>query len=719
MTYLDEMNLQLENQNFPGFLELWKEYCSNHEIQVAELLEILENVKESEYRSHFGPYAEEGLDLLDRLDEPAKEGEILKLIYDLQTTNSEKLAQTALAYLEKNYEQDSSFKEKIRLVGLRKKDSFQGAIRNFELLSHMAKGKFIYHTSGWGVGEIIDLSLIREQLSIEFENVVGVKELSFKNAFTTLVPVSEDHFLARRFGNPDLLEKEAKEDPLKVFKMMLTDLGPLNAQEIKNEMCEVVIAADEWTKWWQNVRSKAKKDTHIQTPESLNQPFILLDKSISHADSFKELLEKNYDLEKFLQESYQFVKMFPEVLKESDLKSLFREKLLHYLHHLEESQDLLKLEIYIFLEEFFNDHLDQALIKIVQNADDFEYIMNTFHVSALKKRLLELVRKHRKDWPSIFSETFLNIPQHFLRDYVLKELMKPEESATLKATLKKLIEHPVMYPECFVWYFQKIQTEEDLPYSDLDGKRLFLEGLFILLYHIENKSQYNELTKKIHLLITKKHFQLFRDNIVDSPIEFVREILLLITKCQIFNSHDFKVFQSLAKVVHPNLQSSSVESEEDDQIIWTTQEGYRRIQERVQHIATIETIENAKEIEIARSYGDLRENSEYKFAQEKRARLQSEMKLLSSQLSHARILSPDDISEEKVGVGVVVEVINGSGKKLNYTILGPWDADPDKSILSFQSQLAKAMRGKKVNETFKFKEELFKVASIRSYLGNS
>lgn len=719
MGYLEEMSLQLENQNFPGFLQLWEEYRSNSEVPAGEIIEIFEMVRDSEFYDHFGPFAEEGLDLIQALDDPSREVDVLRLILDLQTTNSEKLAKAALNFLEKEYADKPNYREKIRLIGLRKQDDFQGAIRNFELLTHMQKGKFIYHTGGWGVGEIIEISLIREQLSIEFENVHGVKELSFKNAFHSLVPVSDNHFLARRFGNPDQLEEEAKEEPIEILKLVLADLGPLNAAEIKEELHEVVIPASDWAKWWQNARAKLKKDTKVKTPASLSEPFVLLDKEVSHIDNFKNLMEKETEIEEFLQKSYQFIKLHPEVLKEKEVKAAYREKLLKHLSQLQESQDLLKIEIFILIEDVYGEHLDQALVKLIEKAEDIEYLINSFQISALKKKLLQHIRKVRADWRDIFSETFLNISQHFLREYALKELNKAEDKDLLRATVHKLLEHPVMYPECFFWYFQKIQTDNDLVFGKREGKQLFFESLFILLYHIESKSEYNELVKKIHALIAKKHFELFRENIVDTSIDYIREILLLITKCQTFNSHDYKTFLSLAKVVHPNLEDAADSKEVDESIIWTTGEGYRKIQERIHHIATVETVENAKEIEIARSYGDLRENSEYKFAQEKRARLQSEMKLLSSQLSQARILSPDDIDETTIGVGTIVELVNPKGKVYKYTILGPWDADPEKSILSFQSQLAKTMYGRKVNDTFDFKEESYTVKRIKSYLAEA
>ncbi|MCH9634359.1 MAG: Transcription elongation factor GreA [Chlamydiae bacterium] len=720
MSYLDEMSLQLENQNFPRFLQLWEEYKSNNEISASETIKILENVKFSEYAQVFGQYSEETLSFLDKLDDPSLKPDLLRLIIDLQTSQSELLAQEALKYLTETYSSDPLFKEKIRLVGLRSGEHFQGAIRNFELLNHMEKGKFIFHTGGWGAGEILDISLIREQLSIEFENIIGARELSFKNAFKNLEPLPSEHFLAMRYGDPDLLEANAKKDPLEVFKLLLSDLGPLNAQEVKEEMFELVIPAEDWVKWWQTARSKAKKDPKVQIPKSSKQPFVLLDKEVSFSDDFKKLLEKDLPVENLLVDSFNFLKQHSEVLKDSEIKTLYREKLLENLSTLEEGQELLKIELYLFLEEFFQDNLDNALLKVIQEANDISFLVKSIGLSPLKKKFLMMVRKHREDWDDIFSNLFFSVNQHFLREYILKELMNSKNRDVLEATIQKLLDHPVTFPECFTWYFQKIQTKPEYPFSDKAGKELFFEALFILLYHIENSPEQQELTKKVHTLIISDNFQLFRDNIAKVSIEFVREILLLVSKCQLFSSHDLKVFLSLAKVVHPNLEPGvSSENQTDELYIWTTQEGYMKTQERIKKIATVDTVENAKEIEVARAYGDLRENAEYKFAQERRARLQGEMKLLSTQINQARIISPEDIDTKKVSVGTIVSLVSAQGDRLSYTILGPWDADPDKGILSFQSQLAKSMIGQKVNDTFDFKADTYTVKEIKSYLGSA
>ena len=150
--------------------------------------------------------------------------------------------------------------------------------------------------------------------------------------------------------------------------------------------------------------------------------------------------------------------------------------------------------------------------------------------------------------------------------------------------------------------------------------------------------------------------------------------------------------------------------------LWTTEKGYTTMKEKLSQIGTVEMVDNAREIEAARALGDLRENAEYKFALERRARLQGELKMLSEQMNRARILTKQDISSDEAGVGSIVEVKDKDGKKIKYTILGMWDADPEKNILSSQSKLALAMMGKRIGDSFEFKDEEFEVTDIKSFL---
>jgi transcription elongation GreA/GreB family factor len=221
----------------------------------------------------------------------------------------------------------------------------------------------------------------------------------------------------------------------------------------------------------------------------------------------------------------------------------------------------------------------------------------------------------------------------------------------------------------------------------------------------------------MHNILSAGRYAIVRDIMQGANIETVQEFLLLATKCHSLSDHDNKILHSLAEVVHPSLGKirKRQETSTEPNVIWTTEEGYKKVQERIHQIATVETVQNAKEIEVARSHGDLRENAEFKSALEKRDRLQTELKTLSDQLNRARILTPPDISSDEVGIGCVVECKNGQGKKAVYSILGPWDANPDKNILSLQSKLAQSMKGLTVGEKFQFQGEEFTITAIRSY----
>jgi transcription elongation GreA/GreB family factor len=219
-------------------------------------------------------------------------------------------------------------------------------------------------------------------------------------------------------------------------------------------------------------------------------------------------------------------------------------------------------------------------------------------------------------------------------------------------------------------------------------------------------------------LLIAKRFAVVRALIEGTNLEFIKEFLLLISKCVTFSDHDKKILRSLAQVVHPSLAPLKNRSTEqmNSGILWTTEAGYLKTQERIKRIATIEMIENAREVEAARALGDLRENAEYKFAVERRARLQGEMKLLSKQINKARILTKEDIFSEEIGVGSVVELENSKGEKISYTILGPWETNPEENIISYQSQLAQAMAGNKIGGQFTFRDEEYRVADLKSFL---
>lgn len=719
MSYLQEFKTQINNRDFNKFMQLWEEYCTSDVVDVEEFSEILKSLKNSELAKPFGRIVETALPLWELVSKFSDKYQLFKLLIDLQTTNSPLLAEIAINMIKQKYPNDPQFNERCRLVGLRNKDNFQEALSNYDLLAHVAKGKFVYHNGGWGAGEIVDLSLVREQVTVEFENVAGRKHFTFANAFKNIVPLEDHNFLVRRFADPDTFEAEANANPLEIIKLLLKDLGPKNAAEIKEELCGLVINEKDWTKWWQGARAKIKKDPMIETPVALKDPFRLRSAELTQEERLQRSLHGKTNIDERIQSSYNFIRDLPNTKKNQDVKNTLKEKTLALLEE-PDLQHHQKLQIIILLENFFSHQLDDTSSSfLIKQAEDVEQVVNDMDILALKKRALTLIKEHRSDWRERFLSLLDSVSQSPLRDYITKELNQGSSKELLNEKIKDLIHHPSKNPELFVWYFNKVVNEEskDLPYHDKDGHLVLFESFLILYSLIDLKSEYRDLTKKMYTMISGKRYEMVRRLIEGSSIEFIKEFLLLVAKCQSFTDHDLKIMRSLAEVVHPSLiHAKQKKASFDHQIIWTTEAGYLKTQERVRHIGTVEIVENAREIEAARALGDLRENSEYKFALEKRSRLQGELKTLSEQLSRARIITPEDIHPDEAGVGSVVEITEPHGSVTHYTILGPWDADPEAHILSFQSKLAQAMAGCKEGDSFKFRDEEFVIVKLRSYL---
>jgi transcription elongation GreA/GreB family factor len=108
---------------------------------------------------------------------------------------------------------------------------------------------------------------------------------------------------------------------------------------------------------------------------------------------------------------------------------------------------------------------------------------------------------------------------------------------------------------------------------------------------------------------------------------------------------------------------------------------------------------NSKEIAIARSYGDLRENHEYKAAKEMQKILMRRKTELESQIVRARGTDFANPRTDVVSIGTTVDVTDLENQQVeHYVILGAWDSDPEKGIISYLTLVAQSLLNRKAQE---------------------
>lgn len=136
-----------------------------------------------------------------------------------------------------------------------------------------------------------------------------------------------------------------------------------------------------------------------------------------------------------------------------------------------------------------------------------------------------------------------------------------------------------------------------------------------------------------------------------------------------------------------------------EKIFPMTLAGKAKLEQELDQLKTVKRKEVVERIKVARSFGDLSENSEYDSAKEEQAFVEGRITTLENMIRNAKIIKEDELSTDAVSLGRTVTFLElPNGDEESYTIVGSAEADPFEGKISNDSPIAKSLMGRKVGD---------------------
>jgi transcription elongation GreA/GreB family factor len=566
--------------------------------------------------------------------------------------------------------------------------------KHVELLTQLVEGGYCSHRS-WGFGKIKTVDTVFARFTIDFPGKPGhTMDLAF--AAESLKPIPKNHILARKAADIEAIRHLAAHH-LDLIKIVLNSFdGKATVDQIQQSLVPDVIR-DDWKKWWETAKREMKKDGHFIVPVKKTEPVVYQ----AQETSLQARSLADFRAAKGLKAR---VVVVAEILKAvSDLgdKAALANEVVAALNadivsH-QRTQPSVALEAIFARDELQHaagvppvaGEVTAAQIWL-QDGIKFGPLVETIP-AAKHHRALESFREANPErWHEILRGAINLVSAKLAKEFAAL-LIQQGKLESLKETLAKLINQHTASSELLLWFGR--ERNED--FVDILGPEVFRAMLTAM-----ERDQFNEKRSNRLRDFILEDQQLLGELTASADIEVIKDLTRALKLSPVFDDMDKRSLLARLVKAHPAVQSLiSGEQTKQDASLLVSWESLERRRLEYQELVQKKIPANSKEIAIARSYGDLRENHEYKAAKEMQKVLLRQKDELEAALTRARGQDFLNVKTDVVAPGTIVQVTDlQSGQPETFTILGAWDSDPDKGVISYLTPVAQALINHKVGD---------------------
>lgn len=672
MALSEDLQRHLAQTNLSAIEDLWLEQLERDATDLDFFIELARAVTDT---AGDPSTARLLLEMLDEHYENAGRADLrlalLKSVGELMEEEAADLHELMIECLTGVYGGRPSFAALIEKVGLHKAiDDIPKTWKKVERLEALLAYDVgaVVHMEGKGAGKVVEVNMVLESFNVAFD-LIGEVRVGFAAAAKLLAPLASDHILRLKKEDRQRLEHLRDVDAPQLLRIVLESYdAPRTGAEIRTDLAGLV-EEKAWSSWW----AAARKHPQVLAVGSGRRSYQWAASTADADDTVWQSFEAADPRGRI------------ELLRrhggrEAELAGRMALSLAATARDSEASDPGLAAAIWLGLERHAGPggEATAALEALVRGASDLRTIGHGISDRAARERLYELTHEGRVTWAEDYAAMIEIETEARALDILAAGL---EQAGNLERSLDDLLNQPRRAPAAFVWLVERAGS------NDVYRQRNPLRLLEQVLWALADRPTFGPF--RVRLAPAVESGGVVPRLIGDLDEDQAKRAERTIAKAGGIEDYQRQPLVSAIHMKFPGLRKQEAP-------LYATTEAISQKRAELKTLLEEEIPANRRAIEEARELGDLRENFEYKSARQRHEYLAARASALDNDLRRVRPIDPSTVSGTEVVIGATLHFAGDSGRTLS--ILGPWNSDPERGILSSESELAQRLLGARVGD---------------------
>ena len=550
--------------------------------------------------------------------------------------------------------------------------------------------------STWGIGKVKKVDAFYRRITVDFKTKRG-HQFTYAAAVDMLVSAPEDHILVMREADPVAFERLVKETPGDFVKAVIRSNGSSMTLIRLEDYCVAngLVKSVNWKSFWEKARTDLRRDKCVAIPAKKTEPIRLMATVEDYGTPWLTAFAHETDPKLILASVREFVAQDKFKSADESVRASIGERLVFAVTAARKTDDALYARLACTVVELgYAEPPAEAMRAYL-----WERKRYVKAAAALPAREVGAMVKFLASDEGAKAKLYATIPE-FCFAAVVEVVSQFGGEPACRAAVGDYMKEPTApatLTTLLVGSYEKFRDWTELPSlitllthaialgeGRQGGETLKMQNVVRRLFG--DRKWLEKVFGWLQPSDQARFFERFQASIAWDP-----------------STHHATVVR-MTKIV-PSLADHVAKAEKKREYARITSPRSFALR-KAEYLKLIneDMPANVKRIEFAKSYGDLSENAEYQYAKDEQRALMQKQTVMQGELESVKPGDFADATTDEVMPGVTVVCDSVSGEK-TWTILGEWDNDLERGVISSKTRVAQNLMGKKVGETFELPDE--------------